>query len=81
MSRTITMRYLHPLDNNWQDVMLWLDENVGPIKTWGIPMKAHGWEMWDVESGDVKTNPFYKQTKIRFYKEEDAVLFAMRWVV
>ena len=77
MSRVITMKHLQPADEQWRDVMLWLHENVGPFKTWGRPIKAVGWEMWDTDS---KTKPTYKQTKIRFYKKEHAVLFTMRWV-
>ena len=78
MSRTVTIDRLDHADHNlkkWREVIWWLDENVGPVKTWGTRIKAYGWEMWDT---NIKTEP-YKQTKIMFYKAENAVLFAMRW--
>lgn len=78
MSKTITIRDLYGRGGEeWSQIVIWLDENVGPVKTWGRPMKAVGWEMWDTIS---KTYPTYIQTKIRFYKKEHAVLFTMRWV-
>jgi hypothetical protein len=76
MSRTLTIDRLDHDLNKWREVIWWLDENVGPIKTWGTRKKAYGWEMWDTE---LKTEPYSKQTKIMFYKAENAMLFAMRW--
>ena len=76
MSRTITINYLSPTDEKWLECISWLTENVGKIKTYGGPLKAYGWEMWDAES---KTRPTYMQTKIMFYKAEHAMLFALRW--
>ena len=77
VSKTITIRDLYGRGGEeWSQIVIWLVENVGPVKTYERRLKAYGWEMWHTDS---RTKPTYKQTKIRFYKAEDAVLFAMRW--
>lgn len=74
MSKVITIDNIY-YRKDFPEILNWLQDNVGPVKTWGERMKASGWEMWEV-----KTNIFFvEQTKIRFSKREDAVLFVLRW--
>jgi hypothetical protein len=77
MSKTITIPGLYGRGGEeWSQIVIWLVENVGQVKTYERRLKAYGWEMWHTDS---RTKPTYKQTKIRFNNPEHATLFAMRW--